>query len=116
MDEETCNFVEAMENHRVSPHGYRNCIITKSETEGADEEAFGLGKDPDTEEHHEVDKVAKVGQEVVVPYFAIREIPNGHEIEELKCVPDVEVFTISAYQISTNQDIQNTTYERDLFP
>lgn len=105
MNEEACDFIKAVEHERVPPHCYRDCIISKSKTERADEKPFWLWEDPYTEKDHEVDEITKIGQEVVVSDFSVGEVANRHEIQKLNCIPDVEVFRIATNQISTDQDI-----------
>ena len=80
VDEETGNFVEAVENHRIPPHSYGDGVISKGETEGADEETLGLGENPYTEKDHEVDEIAEIGQKVVITDFTIGEIPDRHKV------------------------------------
>ena len=52
----------------------------------------------------------------MIPAFVVRVPSNRHEVEELHGVPDVEVFGISTDQVSTDEHIQDSTYEGYLFP
>lgn len=72
-----------MENQRVSPHGYRPSIVSVSQAVGCDHETSRIRKDPDREQKKDVNKVAKIGQEVMVATFMISVIADGHEIKKL---------------------------------
>ena len=50
VDEEAGNFVEGVKDHAVAPHGNGDGVVAVGEAVGADEETFGVGKDPDGED------------------------------------------------------------------
>lgn len=83
VNEETGYFVEAVENHRISPHSYSNGVVSKCEAVCTDEKTFRVGEEPDCAHAKEVDKIAKIRQEVVIASFVIRIITNRHEVEQL---------------------------------
>lgn len=80
VDEQTGDLVHGMEDQRVAPHGDGYCVVAQRQTESADEEAFAAGEEPDAQDHEEVDKIAKVGEEVVVAYLVVLVPANRHEI------------------------------------
>lgn len=69
-----------MKDERVPPHGNSDCIIPKGQAKGADKETLAAREEPDGQDHEQVDKVAQVGQEVVVANLVVCVPPNGHEI------------------------------------
>ena len=46
VDEQACDFIETVEYHGISPHGYCDGIVSEGETVGTDKESFRLRKDP----------------------------------------------------------------------
>ena len=46
MDEETSDLVEAMEDHRISPHSNSDSVVSKCQTICADKEPLGIWKSP----------------------------------------------------------------------
>lgn len=105
-----------MEDQRIPPHGDRNSVVPEGETEGTDEKAFGLRKHPNAEQEQKVDEVAKVGQEVVISSLVIRVVPDREKIAKLRRIPDVKPFWKASDKISTDEDVEYTRDERDLFP
>src|SRR6266487_1967574 len=103
MNKQTGDFIEAVEYHRVPPHGYGDRIVSECQTISTDEEPFRIREEPDCAHTQEVDKVAEICQEVVVASSVVGIVSNGHEVENLSRVPDVEIFRISSDQISTNE-------------
>ena len=69
-----------MEDEAVAPHGYCHSVVPERETVGADEETLGLREEPDAQDEQEVDKVAHVGEEVVVADGVVLVPAYGHEI------------------------------------
>lgn len=110
------DLVQRMEDHRVPPHGDSDGIVAISKTVGADQESLRLRGNPDGAQHQQVDKVAKVRQEVVVPSFVVRVVPNRHEIAELSREPDVEVFGMCTNEVSGDENIEDAGDKRELLP
>lgn len=52
----------------------------------------------------------------MVSFFAIGVVSQRHEVQELESIVPVEELGITSNQISTDQDIENSTYERELLP
>ena len=105
-----------MKHHRVPPHSYGNGVISKGKAVGADKQSFRCREGPDSQHAHEVDKVAKIGQEVMVSALLVGVVSNRHEVQELYGVPDVKILGISSDQVATDEDVQDTAYEGCLFP
>ena len=103
-----------MEDQRIAPHSNSRRVITKCKTERSDKQPFGVGEDPDGCHVEEVDKVAQIGQEVVVTFGVVGEITNGHEVEQLGTEPQVEVLWAGPHQIPADEDVEHTGDERDL--
>ncbi|KAJ8104601.1 hypothetical protein OPT61_g10671 [Boeremia exigua] len=60
------DLVHGVEDERVAPHDDGDGVVAHDQAVGGDEETLRLGEDPDAEDGEDVDKVAQVGQEVVV--------------------------------------------------
>lgn len=111
VDEETSDFVEAVENHRVPPHGYCDRVVSKCQAVCADEQSFRVWEEPDGAHAQEVDKVAEISQEIMVSSLAVGVIADRHEVEELQRVPPMKILRIATDQVSTDQNVQNSTDE-----
>lgn len=70
-----------------------------------------MGKDPETQHQKHIDKVAEIGQEVVVSTSMVCEDTNGHEVYKLGRIPDVKPLRIATHQISARKDVHNATDE-----
>lgn len=115
VDEETDNLVHGMENERVPPHDNGNGVVPESKAVGTDEHALGAREDPETEHQQSVDKVAEIGEEVVVALFVVGIVAQGHEVEQLDRVPQREPLRACADQVSGNEDVHDGGDERGLF-
>ena len=73
-------FVQAVKDQTVPPHGDRNGIIAKCQTKSADEKALGLREEPDGQDQEHVDKVAKIGKEVVEANLVVLVPSYRHEV------------------------------------
>lgn len=80
MNEQTGHLVETVENHRVSPHGDGNGIVSEGETVCADEESLRIGKEPYSAHAQEIDEITEISQEVVVTPPMVCVPTNGHEV------------------------------------
>lgn len=80
VDEERGDFVQGVEDEAVAPHGDRDGVVAVREAVGADEQPLALGKHPDREHAERVDKVAQIGEEVVVAPFLVRVHSDRHEV------------------------------------
>ena len=74
-----------------------------------------MWKEPDGAHAEEVDEVAEVGEEVVIAALVVCVVPYGHEVDELCGVPVVKILWVSSNQVSADEDVQDSTDERDLF-
>ena len=105
-----------MKHHRISPHGNSYCVVPESEAVSTDKEPLRLWCYPYCEQQQEIDKIAHVGEEVVVASLMVCVISYGHEIAELRCEPVVEVFRMCSYQVAANEHIQHSGDKRKLLP
>lgn len=94
-----------MKHHRVSPHGNRYRIVAICEAVGADEESLRLGGNPDYQQEQQIDKVAEVGQKIMVAPLPISVISDGHEVAQLDGKPEVEKVRIASDQVSADKNI-----------
>jgi len=60
VNEQTGDLVEAVEHHRVPPHGNGNGVVSECETVRADKESLRIGKEPDSTHAQEVDEIAEI--------------------------------------------------------
>lgn len=116
VDEEARDLVEAVEDHRVPPHGDGHRVVPEREAERADEQPLGLWKHPDGQHAEEVDEVAQVRQEVVVPAPVVRVEADWHEVGQLGPVPQVEQLGIPSDYVATDEHVQHPADERHLLP
>lgn len=103
-----------MKDHRVPPHGYGDGVIPKGQAVGADKQTFRVREEPDRAHAQKIDEVTEVGKEVMVASFVVCVVSNRHEIEQLEGVPPVKELWITANQVSTDQDVENSAYEGEL--
>src|SRR6478735_1565294 len=103
-----------MKDERVPPHNNGDGVVPIGQTVGGSEKAFGLREDPNAKRKQQVDKVAKVGEKVVHAATVIGEDADGHKVDQLRRVPDVEVFREAAHEIAANEDVHNAANERYL--
>ena len=80
MNEETGHLVETVEDHRVSPHGNGNGVVSEGKTVCADEESLRIREEPDSAHAQEVDKITEISQEVMVTPSMVCVPTNGHEV------------------------------------
>ena len=104
-----------MKDHRISPHGDGDGIVSERQTERADKKSLRLGEEPDSAHAQEVDEITEISQEVMITPFLVCIPSNGHEVKELHGVPDMEILRISSDQVSTDEHIQDSTNEGYLF-
>ena len=114
VDEEAGDLVEAVEHHRVPPHGDGNGVVPEGQAECADEQPFGLRKDPDGQHAEEVHKVAQVRQEVVVSAPVVGVEPDGHEVGQLRSIPQVEQLWVAPEEVAADEHVQHAADERHL--
>ena len=98
MDEEGGDFVEGMENHRVPPHSNCPSVVAVGKTVGTDEETPRIWEDPYRQEKEDVDKVAEIGEEVVVATLMVGIEADRHEIRHLDSVPPMHHTSINNEQ------------------
>lgn len=108
------NLVHTVEDHGVAPHGDCSRIVSEGQAEGANKEPFRVGEDPDTQHAEQIDKVAEIGQEVVVALRMVREVADGHEICQLGAKPYIKVLRASTDQVAADEDIEHTSNKRHL--
>jgi hypothetical protein len=109
VNEQTGDLVEAMEDHRVSPHSYGNSVVSECQTVGTDKESFRLREEPDGAHTEKVDEVTEVSQKVMISAPVIGVESNRHKVDELRRIPEMEVLGIPSNQIAADEDVQNTT-------
>src|SRR5450432_1399617 len=90
------DFVEAVEDEGVAPHGDCDGVVAVREAVRANEEALGARGCPDGEEAEYVDEVAEVGKEVVVAFAVVGVPSDGHKVAELCREPEVEAIGVGA--------------------
>lgn len=66
-----------------------------------------MRKCPDRKKGEKVDKVAQVGEEVMVALSVVGDVADGHEVCELDSEPVVEVFRTGADQVAGDEDIED---------
>lgn len=71
MNKETGDFVEAVKDHRVSPHDDRYRVVAVCKTICADEKSFRVREYPDTEKAEKIDRVTQISYEVVIADFLV---------------------------------------------
>jgi hypothetical protein len=103
-----------MEHKRVPPHDDCYSIVSKSQTVGHKEQSLRTWKNPDAQRQQEIDKVAKICQEIMISTAVVCEDADGHEVNELGRIPEVKVLRETADQISTDKDVHNAANERYL--
>ena len=72
-----------------------------------------MREEPDGAHAEEVDEVAEIGEEVVVAAPVVGVVPDWHEVEQLCCIPVVEILGVSSNQVAADEDVQDTTDEGD---
>lgn len=107
VNKQTSDFIQGMEDERVSPHGNGDSIVSQSEAESADEETLAGREEPDAEDEEEVDKIAEIGEKVMVANLVILVPANGHEVGELQGVPVVEIGGIGADEVAGQENVQD---------
>ena len=109
------NLVQRMKHHRIPPHGNRDSVVAIRQAVGAYEEPLRPRRDPDGQQEQEIDKVAEVGQEIMVAALLICIIPDWHEIGKLDGKPQIEKIRMGSNQVSADEDVQHSGDERYLF-
>lgn len=110
------DLVHTVEHHRVPPHGDCNRIVSESQAERANEKPFRVREDPNTQHAEQIDKVAEIGQEVVVAFSMVCKVADGHEKSQLAAKPVVKVLRASTDQVAADEDIEHTSNKRHLLP
>ena|SRR5450756_1490693 len=116
VDKDCGNFVQAVEDHQASPHGYTDGIVSKGQAVGTDEKSRRPREQPDRTHTKYIHNVAKIGQEEVE--FALVEsiVANRQKVEELPGVPIMEILRPSANDISAEEYVEDTTNEEYFLP
>lgn len=109
------HLIHAVENQGIPPHGDGRRVVSKGQAVGTDEQPFGTRECPDGEHAEQVDKVAQIGQEVVVSLGVVGIPADGHEIRQLCSKPVVEVLWAGTDEITTDKDVEHTRDEGRLF-
>jgi len=103
-----------VEDEAVPPHDDSDRVVAVGEAVGRDEEPFGAWEEPDGQEGEGVDKVAEVGQKIVVAFTMVSVEADRHEIGELHGEPPVEALRHGSHQIAGDEDVEDGGDEGDL--
>ena len=109
------DFVHAVEDERVPPHDNGDGVVPHTEAVSGDEKALRVGKDVDGHDHKDVDKVAQIGQEVVVALLVVGDEADGHKVEQLGSIPVGEPVWMAADQVTRDEDVHDSCDEGGLF-
>lgn len=105
VDEQTGDFIQGMEDQRVSPQNNSDGIVAKSQAVCADEQSLAVGEEPNGKNKEQIDEIAEIGQEVVIADLVIFVPSDGHEVGELGRVPIVEVLGPCADEVARKKDV-----------
>jgi hypothetical protein len=111
VDKNGGNFVQAVEDHHASPHGYTDRVVSEGQAVGANKKSSRPREQPDSTHAEDIDKVTKIGQEKVESALVECIISNRQKVNELRRVPVVEILRVPSNDDSTEEDIENTTNE-----
>jgi hypothetical protein len=111
VDKDSGNFVQVVEDHQASPHGYTDCIVSKGQAVGSNKKSSRPREQPDSTHTEDIDNVTKICQEKVESALVVCIIPNRQKVKELRRVPIMEILRVPSNDISTEEDIENTTDE-----
>lgn len=101
VNEQRRDFIQRVEDQRVPPHGNRPGVIPVGKAVGRYHETAGVWEDPDREQEEDIDKVAEIGEEVVVATLVVGVVADWHEVEQLERVPNVDPFSALQYRVSS---------------
>lgn len=103
-----------MEDQRITPHGDGRGVVSKGQTVSTDEQPLRTREGPDRKHAEQVDKIAQIGQEIVVSLGMIGIVADGHEVGQLRGEPVVEELGAGTDEITTDEDVEHTSNEGDL--
>jgi hypothetical protein len=109
VDKDSGNFVQVVEDHQASPHGYTDGIVSECQAVGANKKSSRPREQPDSTHTEDVDGVAEVCQEKLETALLKGIITNRHKVKELRRVPIMEILRVPSNDISTEEYIEDTT-------
>lgn len=108
------DLVHGMKYERIPPHCNRNGIVAKGQAKGADEQTLAAWESPNAQREQKIDKVAEVGQEIMVADLTVCKEADRHKVQQLCCVPVVKILRCSPDEVARYQNVEDAANEAEL--